>query len=81
MYVTHTSNDRYIIKIYQDSVQSTYVFYVCYHHKSSQVMHALLKHKHTPKMTPYTLNTLSYIKNSADTLCVTKWKQTNAFLH
>ena len=54
---------------------------MCYHHKSNQVMHALLKHKPTPKMTPYTLNTLLYTKNSADTLCVTKQKQTNAILH
>jgi hypothetical protein len=53
---------------------------MCYQ-RSNQVMHALLKHKSTPKITPYTLNTLLYIQNSAYTLCVTKWKQTNAFLH
>lgn len=33
-------------------------------------MHALLKHKPTPKMTPYSLNTLLYIKKfSIYTMC------------
>jgi len=39
-------------------------------HMSNQVMHALLKHKPTPKMTPYTINILIiYKKFSRYSMC------------